>query len=336
MTFPIPSPADKIAPSLTTYPADKRSMPREGAVNAPNAWLDKDDTQGRVDEVTDEPVATNSNTTAEGGRQDLEAIYSWLPPGAFELFISEYLRTGNSSVAWAAIRADSRYEQWFPGNRLEDGRVRYSEEEYSKIVAAYDDALIGVGVNPDLYRDRYGDLIRGEVSPYEFENERIMPIYERIVLATDQIQDYYSRMYGLGNLSTGALIAAALDPSVGDAVLNQQLTLAEIGGEAMESGYDFSVQRVEELAAAGMDRSTADSLFTDAARVVPILDTLARRHYDPDDDFDVEEFLSAEFFNDPAENRRMRRLISQDRATFRDQVATRTSATGALTGLTAQ
>jgi len=275
-------------------------------------------------------------TTPEGGRQDLEVIYSWLPQGALDLFISEYLRTGNANVAWSAIRKDYRYDEWFPGNRTEDGRVRYSEEEYSKIVASYDDALIGVGLNPDLYRSRYGELISGEVSPYEFENERLMPIYERIVSATDSIQQYYAQMHGISNLTTQSLMAAALDPSVGNAVLNQQLTLAEIGGEAYESGYEFSVQRVEELAAAGMDRAQADSLFTDAARIVPILDTLARRHNDPDDNFDVEEFLSAEFFNDPAENRRMRRMISQDRASFRDKVATRTSATGSLTGLIAE
>lgn len=275
-------------------------------------------------------------TTPEGGVEDLETIYSWLPRGAFELFITEYLRTGNASVAWAAVRADDRYNLWFPGNQLEDGRVRYSEEDYSRITASYDDVLVGVGLNPDLFRHQYGSLISGEVSPLEFENERIMPVYDRIVSATDQIQTYYARMYGIEGLTTIELLAAALDPEVGSAVLSRDITLAEIGGEAMESGYEFSVQRVEELAAAGMDRATADSLFTDAARTVPILDTLARRHNDPDDDFDVEEFIAADFFKDPAENRRMRRMISQERAQFRDRVATRTSATGSLTGLIAE
>ena len=281
-------------------------------------------------------MADEELTSPEGGRADLEAIYAWLPPGALAIFIEEYLVTGNKTAAQTAMRNDPRYEGWFPGNTTEDGRPRYPEEEYAKTVAGFDDALVGIGLSPDLYRHRYGELIRGEVSPYEFENERLMPIYERIVSATDSIQQYYQQMYGIINLTTQSLVAAALDPEIGNAVLANQLTLAEIGGEAQESGYEFSVQRVEELAAAGMDRAQADSLFTDAARIVPILDTLAKRHNDPDDTFDVEEFLGAEFFNDPAENRRMRRMISQDRASFRDQVATRTSATGSLTGLIAE
>ena len=203
-------------------------------------------------------------------------------------------------------------------------------------VAGFDDVLIGVGLNPDLFRDQYGALIRGEVSPYEFESERIMPLYDRIVSASDSIQAYYAENYGIGGLTTSALLAAAIDPSIGNAVLEGTISAAEVGGEALESGYEFSVQRVEELTRAGMDKAQADTIFSDAAKLVPILDTLARRHHDPDDDFDVEEFLSAEFFKDPAENRRMRRMIGQERGMFRDRLAARTSQTGSLTGLIAE
>jgi hypothetical protein len=296
----------------------------EERVYSPDAWL-----------ALDQDPNTEQ-TTSEGGRAELEAIYSWMPQGALDVFIEVYLATGNKDTARAAMRNDPRYESWFPGNRTVDGRPRYPESEYAKIVAGFDDVLVGVGLNPDLFRDQYGALIRGEVSPYEFEAERIMPLYDRIVSASDSIQQYYADNYGVGGLSTSQLLAAAIDPSIGNAVLEGTLSAAEVGGEALESGYEFSAQRVEELVRSGMDKGQADTLFSDAARLVPILDTLATRHNDPDDDFDVEEFLSAEFFNDPAENRRMRRMISQERGLFKDRLTARTSETGSLTGLLAE
>ena len=318
--------------------ADKsRTDPRFGQVpvDAPDVWVGEPPSgvtpmPGPVGDL--DPDAT----TIEGGRAELEAIYSWMPPGALDVFIEAYLATGNADYARTIMRQDRRYESWFPGNLTNDGRPRYAESEYAKIVAGFDDVLVGVGLNPDLFRDQYGSLIRGEVSPYEFEAERIMPLYDRIVSASDSIQQYYADNYGIGGLTTSALLAAAIDPSIGNAVLEGTISAAEIGGEALESGYEFSAQRVEELARAGLDKAQADTLFTDAARLVPILDTLAARHNDPDDAFDVEEFIQADFFKDPAENRRMRRMINQERSLFRDNLTVRTSQLGSLTGLIAE
>ena len=97
--------------------------------------------------------------------EEMELIFSWLPPEARQIYIDAMLELDDADAAWAVVRADTRYEEWFPGNLTEDGRPRYSEATYATVVAAYDDTFRAVGLNPALFQSRYGELISGEVSP---------------------------------------------------------------------------------------------------------------------------------------------------------------------------
>jgi hypothetical protein len=265
----------------------------------------------------------------------MELIYKWLPSGAIDLWINEWIESGNTNAAWATIRNDSRYEQWFPGNLTEDGRVRYSEEQYANTVESYRDVYRSIGLNDSLLDGRMGDLIRGEVSPNEF-NTRVTSMWSRVISASDSIRQYYANTYGVHGLTTEALLAGALDPDVGDQILDGRISVAEVGGEAAGSGFNISAARVQELVGEGMDRGQADQLFGEAEQLVPILSMLAQRHNDPNDEFDIENFLSAEFFRNPAENLRMQRLVAQERAQFTSGLSTRRSQSGALTGLIAE
>jgi len=128
-----------------------------------------------------------------------------------------------------------------------------------------------------------------------------------------------------------------MDPALGELILGQQIAFAEIGGEAAESGFDMSTDRVERLAeVAGMSRERANELFQDAETMVPLLSTLVRRHNDPDDTFDLDEFISADIFADPDQMYRMRRIMSQERSMFRGGLSVAQGEGGALTGLIAQ
>jgi len=64
------------------------------------------------------------------------------------------------------------------------------------------------------------------------------------------------------------------------------------------------------------DRSQAQQLFASAEAALPVLNVLAARHADPDDDFDLKEFVSAQVLRDPEQRQRMRRLIAQERSSF--------------------
>jgi len=251
--------------------------------------------------------------------EEIRVTFAYLPDDLVDAYIEYYTDTADEDVIWAQIRQDSRYEEWFPGNLTEDGRPRYSEDIYAAVTASYDDVFRSVGITGvalEEMRQQYGTLIGGDVSPQELETNRVAPMYDRIVLASDSIKAYYASEFGVG-LSTGDLIASAMNPALGGKILTKQISLAEIGGEALESGYDLDTEMVGKLFETGkVGREEADRLFQAAENMLPTLNVLAARHADPDDEFDINEFIQADIFQNPEQRRRMNRLIAQEHSTF--------------------
>jgi hypothetical protein len=267
---------------------------------------------------------------------------AWMPPALINAWFREYLELGGSSVADSAVNASERirndaeyrklYDSYFPGNRREDGSLRHLENRYSTLVDSYRNALEGVGVNPNLFEDKLAGLIEGDVDESEFTT-RVESMYERVLESSTDIRDFYSANYGL-DLTEEAIIASFLDPDVGNAVLNRQIAISEIGGEAAVRGFDVDLGYAEELEQAGVGREQAQALFGRAGLDVETLNVLARRHADPDDTFDLEEFTRAEVFDDPVQRRRMRRLIAQERSSFAGAGSlAEDRSTGGVTGL---
>lgn len=261
--------------------------------------------------------------------EQLRVLYPWLPEEVFEAYDVAF---SNGDVSpWATIRTDSRYEEWFPGNLTEDGSVRYAEGQYAAVRESYRDIMRGMGItNTDLFEDRFTELMKGEVSPAEFE-ARATELYDRVVSASDAIQEAFAAANGFETTLEG-ILAAAFDPDIGDKLLSREITMAEITGAGTESGFNLSRQRVEEFEQYGVTLDQARALYQDANTQLPVLDILAKRHLDPDDTFDLNEFEDLAVFKDPFQNRRMRRLISQERSTFSTGPSAR-STRGALTGL---
>jgi len=251
--------------------------------------------------------------------EEIRVTFAYLPDDLVDAYIEYYTDTADEDVIWAQIRQDSRYEEWFPGNLTDDGRPRYAEDVYAAVTASYDDVFRSVGIDGvalDEMRAQYGTLIGGDVSPQELEANRVVPMYERIISQSDALRSYYASEFGV-EMSLTALVASAMNPELGEKVLTKQISLAEIGGEALESGYELKSETVEQLFQTGkIGRAEADRLFQTAENVLPTLNVLAARHADPDDDFDINEFLQADVFLDPTQRRRMNRLVAQERSTF--------------------
>jgi len=271
----------------------------------------------------------------EEQRRQLEINFKWLPAAAIDAYIAEWQKSGNADTAWAVVQEHPQYERWFPGNLTDDGRPRMPEKDYAKAIASYDEVFINVGLNPDLFRDRYGELIAGDVSPYELEMTRINPMHDRIVSQSSQLKAWYAENFDVV-LTDAALMASVIDPSLGERILTKQISMAEIGGEAAESGYDVDfdlVQRIIEET--DVTRAEAEESFLNAKSLIPTMGVLAARHADPDDDFDINEFIAADMFKDPAQMRRMNRLVAQERSTFTGgtQDIRRNRTTGGVSGL---
>lgn len=265
--------------------------------------------------------------------EDLEALYPSIPRDALILYLEHYGVEGGEQ-AWAYVRQDGRYKDWFPGNLTDDGEVRYSEANYSGVLEAYDDVYRSVGLDPKWLAGRYGDLIGGEKSPDEFAAE-VALTYDRIVSASEGVRNWYAEHRGIQS-TTQALLLAHLDPSLQGPILEGDIELAEIGGTASDFGFDLDLAAVEELVDRDMTKGQAAQLFGQAQSIIPIMQTLLKRHNDPDDEFDVESFIQSEFFMDPLENYRMRRVMAAERALYGSEMSMRRDQRGGVTGLIAQ
>lgn len=270
--------------------------------------------------------------------QDLETIkllMPWLPDELAQAFADEWVDTGDATLALAAMRQSPNYDTYFAGNRRDDGSLRYSEQQYKAVTEAFDAALLSNGVDPTHFQGRYADLIAGDVSPAEFVS-RVEGVASRVLEQSDQLRQVYADYYNL-DLTNEAIIASVLDPTVGDALLNRRVAVADIGAQAALKGFGIDFEQAQRITDQGITAQQAADVFGQAIEQLPVLDVLARRHNDPNDTFDLNDFLQASVFNDPEERRRIRRLLQEESSTFsRTGQTVARSSSGAVTGLSTQ
>ena len=265
---------------------------------------------------------------------EIQLRYPWLPSSLIQIYVDAMVETGDAHLAWSSVRNSDQYDTYFPGNRREDGTLRYTEGQYSSIVEDYRDTIQAAGINPELFEDQYAALIAGNVAPQEFF-QRVDAITERVRFAGPAVQAEYRELWNL-DLTEEALIASLMDPLLRQRVLDKQITMAEISGAGAERGFDIDFDLAAKLFSADIDEDQAQQIFGQAASMLPALSVLARRHGDPDDEFDLEEFTSAAVFDDPYQRQRMRRLIAQERASFSQpgRLGTKLDQAGGQVGLT--
>lgn len=253
------------------------------------------------------------------------------------VYIDAWVETGDTARALEAVREDPQYDTFFPGNRRDDGTLIYDEATYRSVTESFEDVLLSINVNPDLFTDKFAGLVRGFVSPDEFAS-RVDRVYDQVIDQADEVRQWYVNKGYADNVSREAIVASVLDPDIGEQILAGNISMAQVGGQASRRGFDIGVDFARQLTQAGLDTSSeASRFFALAEGSLPVLNTLARRHADPDDDFDLDEFTQAQLFEDPTQRRRMRRLLAQERASFTESVAgvgiaTRSQA-GGITGV---
>ena len=258
---------------------------------------------------------------------------SW-PRELLDLYADEWIETGDAGLALARVRATDAYANFFPGIRREDGSLRMTEGDYLSARDIFNAELESIGLNSELFGQTFVDLLEGDVSPREMVS-RVEAAYTTIIDRAPEILSFYAQEAGMTDLTPEAVVASFLDPRVGEEILNRRIGIAEIGGQAAIRDFDLDLDLVTRLYEVGITTSAATEAFSAATEAVPVLNALARRHNDPDDDFDINEFVGAQLLDDPFQRRRMRRLISQERAQFTTTSPIRRSReTGAVAGLT--
>lgn len=255
-----------------------------------------------------------------------------LPPSLAEAFLDAWVDQGVVDLALDQMRQHADYDTYFVGNRRDDGSLRYDEGTYLSLVDSYRRTVEGVGINPDIFDSQeYGAVIAGEKSPAEFASE-VSVLEQRILGRGDTFLQEFAAVNAMP-ITREAAIASLMSPRVDRAVLERKITVAEISAESTLRGAAFGLDAARQLYEFGFSGAQAGQLAGQAAELMPAVDVLAKRHLDPDDTFDLAEFLEGFAFEDPTQRKRVNRLISQEASSFTARAGQVAGAGGALTGL---
>jgi hypothetical protein len=249
-------------------------------------------------------------------KAEVQALYPFLPEGLVDLFIEKYIDFDkNVNLALGAVRQDTSYTNYFPGNQRADGSVRLSEAEYGSVLESYKDSLRTFGINPDVFADNFGQLVEGDVSPTEFKS-RLNTVYSGIEQNIPEVKEYYATNFGI-DLSNESIFAAAVDPTIGDAILSGQITQAQIGGEAEARGFQISQPQIERLQRFGVTQQQARETFKVAEQQLEQLQSLeAQRGIVEEERIGLQEFTEAAVFGESEDIERIRRLREEQAAEF--------------------
>ncbi len=265
---------------------------------------------------------------------DVLALVPGIPLELAQIVLDVWIETGDWTLAVARMRQSPDYDTYFPGNRRDDGSLRYDENTYLAMIEGFGDIIGDLGINPSIFASDFINLISGNVSIPEFES-RVRTLSRRVLQGSDAIRAEYASIAGL-EMTDEALIAAALSPRVNLDLINRKLDIAEISAQAVIRGLGSQLEIGERLLDLGAGAQGAGQLFEAAAIQLPTLDVLAQKHLDPDDDFSLDEFVEGLAFGNLPQRRRIQRLFAQESALFGRQSSIREDQQGALVGLTAR
>lgn len=279
------------------------------------------------------------------GPELVDALPPWMlnHPDIATAYLNEIIEMGGTSNTNAANLAleeirmapeyREMYDRAFVGNRREDGSLRMEEGTYFAEVSDMRSYVKAVGLDPDVFQDKYGEMIGGDTYAQEF-GTRVNAIYAAVIGGVPETMAWYSDNFDI-EMSEAAIVGSMLSPELGDALLSGRITSAQIGGEAAARGFDIDRTFAEMLEGAGADRDAAKRFFGEAQALLPSLQVMAARHADPADEFDLNDLADLSFFDDPVQRGRMNRLMAQEASTFTGgaEIEYLRSKSGGVTGL---
>jgi hypothetical protein len=179
------------------------------------------------------------------------------------------------------LRQTPTYKQRFAANeeRLKKGLRVLDEASYVALEDQYQDVMRRYGL-PETYYQRddigtqkaFQKLIAADVSNVELE-KRIQNTQARIFDANPEVMTAMRQFYP--NITSGEILAYALDPETALPQLERKIAAAEIGGAALQAGLTTGLTRAEELAAAGITKAAAQEQYGKIAQLLPRAGTLA-------------------------------------------------------------
>lgn len=265
-----------------------------------------------------------------------EARFPGLPVEFLNLWTQYYQIGKPETQVISEVRKDPEYQNIFPGNTTATGQVRYDEITYNALKESYIGTLQEYGIDRSasltFMADKITGLIEGDVSASEFA-QRVGSVYTGIEENIPQVQEFYETNFGV-TLDARSILAGALDPTVGEAIVQGRITTAQIGGEAARAGFEITTSEAKRLQEAGLTQEEARRLFSVAEAQLPRLQELqAQRGVAQEQQIGLEELSEALVFQSQEEMETIARLEEQEASEFAPTTgATRTGRR--VTGLT--
>ena len=265
-----------------------------------------------------------------------EARFPGLPVEFLNLWTQYYQIGKPETQVISEVRKDPEYTNIFPGNTTPTGQVRYDEVTYNALKESYIGTLQEYGIDRSasltFMADKITGLIEGDVSASEFA-QRVGSVYQGIEENIPQVQEFYETNFGV-TLDARSILAGALDPTVGEAIVQGRITTAQIGGEAKRAGFEITTSEAKRLQEAGLTQEEARRLFSVAEAQLPRLQELqAQRGIAQEQQIGLEQLSEALVFQSQEEMEIIARLEEQEASEFAPTTgATRTGRR--VTGLT--
>lgn len=248
-----------------------------------------------------------------------EARFPGLPVEFLNLWTQYYQIGKPETQVISEVRKDPEYINIFPGNTTSSGQVRYDEITYNALKDSYIGTLQEYGIDRSasltFMADKITGLIEGDVSASEFA-QRISSVYEGIQENIPQVQEFYETNFGV-TLDSRSILAGALDPTVGEAIVQGRITTAQIGGEATRAGFEVTTSEAKRLQEAGLTQEEARRLFSVAEAQLPRLQELqAQRGVAQEQQIGLEQLSEALVFQSQEEIETIARLEEQEASEF--------------------
>lgn len=162
---------------------------------------------------------------------------------------------------------NSIYNKRFAGNvklreaglpTLDDASYLKAEKEYEKIFKAY-------GVDNLANKDYYATLIGNRMDAVDVSN-RIDLAY-KVYKGNPSVKNAFNQFYG--TVTDGDVVAAMLDPVTQVPLLQKKITVAEIGGAALQQNLATSLAKAQDLEAFGVTAAQAQAGYSTIAQGLP-------------------------------------------------------------------
>jgi hypothetical protein len=188
--------------------------------------------------------------------------------GALVEPLKGFIQDGLSSSEFTLkLRDTNAYKKRFAANasRIAKGLSALNEAEYIGLEDQYQNIMRQYGLPASYYtrgdmgrQEGFEKFLANDVSAAELE-DRVMTAQSRVTNANPEVLASLKQFYP--DITDGDILAYTLDPEKSLTDIKRKVTAAEIGGAAMQRGLGTTMNRAEELGAAGVTKQQAQQGF---------------------------------------------------------------------------